>query len=208
MPIFVFSEKGSYSVIQQGMNSKIRYARRYHWLSGFDSFVEEPHSAICCDSKGSDVLDLTSRQSAGTRKVSVDLVNDNPEHLERDFSSVLNMRRNHYNLDLTAKSLTYLKKAYEFKPGSYEELLAIRGVGPSSVRALALISELVYGSKSSWSDPAKFSFAHGGKDGVPYPVNRGNIDFNTEFLKEAIKKAKVGDKDRLYAVKRLGDFIR
>jgi hypothetical protein len=205
---FVFSEKGRYCVIQQGMNSKIRYARRYHWLSGFESFIEEPHNAICCDKRVDEVLDLTSKQSTDTRKISVDLAKDNPDHLEKDFNSVLHMTRNHYMLNLTRKSLGYLKNAYEFQPKDYEELVSIQGIGPSSVRALALISELVYGSKSSWSDPAKFSFAHGGKDGVPYPVNRNNMDFNTEFLKDAIKKSKVGDKDRLDAIKRLSFFVK
>lgn len=205
---FIFSDKGSYCVIQQGMNPKIRYARRYHWLSGFESFIEEPHSAICCDKKEEDVLDLTSKNSAETRSISVDLVKDGPEHLEKDFKDVLNMARNHYNLNLSLKSLNYLKKAYEFQPKDYEELVAIHGIGPSSIRSLALISELIYGTKSSWQDPSKFSFAHGGKDGVPYPVNRKVMDSNTEFLKEALDKAKVDNKERLYAIRRLKDFIR
>ncbi len=205
---FVFSENGCYAVVQQGMNPKIGYARRYHWLSGFENFIEEPHSAICCDKKESEVLDLTSKKSSETRSISVDLVKDNPEHLERDFNRVLNMTSNHYNLNLSRKSLTYLKKAYEFQPKNYEELIAIHGVGPSSVRALALISELVYGTKSSWCDPSKFSFAHGGKDGVPFNVKRKVMDSNTEFLKDAVKNAKMGDKDRLNAIRRLKDFIR
>ncbi|MEM4245009.1 MAG: DUF763 domain-containing protein [Candidatus Nanoarchaeia archaeon] len=205
---FIFSEDGKYAVIQQGMNSKIRYARRYHWLSGFDSFVEEPHNAICCDKKSGEVLDLTSKESNETRNISVDLVKDNPKHLEKDFDEVLHMTPNHYKLNLTRKSLAYLKKAYEFQPKNYEELVSIHGVGPSSIRALALISEIIYGTKLSWSDPAKFSFAHGGKDGVPYPVNRKVIDSNVEFLKEAVKNAKVGDKDRLNAIRRLAFFIK
>lgn len=205
---FVFSENGFYAVIQQGMNSKIRYARRYHWLSGFDSFIEEPHNAICCDKKEQEVLDLTSKQSKQTRDVSLDLVKDGPEHLKKDFDEVLHMTPNHYNLNLSRKSLNYLKKAYEFQPKNYEELVAVQGVGPSSIRSLALISEIVYGTKSSWADPAKFSFAHGGKDGIPYPVNRRVMDSNTDFLKEAIKSAKVGDKDRLTAIRRLSDFIK
>lgn len=205
---FVFSESGNYCVVQQGMNSKIRYARRYHWLSGFESFIEEPHNAICCDKKEQEVLDLTSKQSRQTRDISLDLVKDGPEHLEKDFNEVLHMTPNHYNLNLSRKSLNYLKKAYEFQPKNYEELVSIQGVGPSSIRSLALISELVYGSRPSWVDPAKFSFAHGGKDGIPYPVNRKNMDLNTKFLKDAVIRAKVGDKDRLNAIRRLAYFIK
>ncbi len=205
---FIFSDKGFYAVIQQGMNPKIKYARRYHWLSGFDSFVEEPHSAICCDRKGSEVLDLTSKDSSETREVSVDLVKDNPKHLEKDFDEVLHMTSNHYNLNLTRKSLTYLKNAYEFQPKNYEELVSIHSIGPSSVRALALISEVVYGTRLSWSDPAKFSFAHGGKDGIPYPVNREVMDSNIKFLNYAVRSAKLGDKEKLSALRRLSHFIK
>ncbi|MFH1332474.1 MAG: DUF763 domain-containing protein [archaeon] len=205
---FVFSEKGAYAVIQQGMNSKVKYARRYHWLSGFESFVEEPHNAICCDKKESEVLDLTSKQSKNTREVSVDLVNDNPEHLKNDFDAVLTMTPNHYNLNLSRKSLAYLRKAYEFQPKNYEELLAVQGVGPAAVRSLALISEIIYGSKSSWQDPARFSYTLGGKDGVPYKINRAHYDEITEFVKSSINNAKIGEKDKLNAIKRLNVYIK
>ena len=92
--------------------------------------------------------------------------------------------------------------AYEFQPKNYEELVALKNMGSKTIRALALISELVYGTKNSWEDPAKFSYTHGGKDGVPYEVNRKGMDNNTTFLKEALEQGRLGQKEKLNAIKR------
>lgn len=148
----------------------------------------------------------------------MDLVKDNPKHLEKYFIpkgqrtltdyKTLTMGSDHYNLNLSKRSLKFLKQAYEFQPEDYEELVALKGIGAETIRALALISELVYGSSPSYLDPGCYSHAFGGKDGTPKPVDKQLMDFNTEFLKEAIKKAKVGDDDRLHAIKRLNCFIK
>jgi hypothetical protein len=100
-----------------------------------------------------------------------------------------------------------LRRAYETPPNNYEELLGIRGIGPATVRALALISELVYGEGSSWKDPVRYSFAFGGKDGVPYPVNRDRMKESTEILVNAMEDAKIGENERIKAIKRLENFI-
>jgi hypothetical protein len=100
-----------------------------------------------------------------------------------------------------------LKRAYEFQPKGYEELLGIRGVGPSTVRGLALVSELIYGEKPSWRDPVKYSFAYGGKDGVPYPVDKNAMDTAISILKVAIENAHLGDKERLNSLERLRRFV-
>jgi hypothetical protein len=100
-----------------------------------------------------------------------------------------------------------LQEAYEFKPRNYEELLAFKGVGPATVRGLALIAELIYGEKPSWKDPVKYSFAYGGKDGVPYPVNRKAMDESIQILKQAIKEAKLGEKEKIQSLQRLRQFI-
>ncbi|MBM3199295.1 DUF763 domain-containing protein [Candidatus Woesearchaeota archaeon] len=218
MHAFFFTEKGRYAVVQQGLCNDNSYARRYHWLSdNVRTFIEEPHNAICCDKKEENVLDLTSKQSKDTRDTSLDLVKDNPKHLEKYFNpkgqktlfeySHLTMAPDHYCLNLSKRSLKFLKQAYEFQPKNYEELVALKNMGPQTIRALALISELVYGTKSSWKDPARFSFSHGGKDGVPHPVDRELMDNNTEFLKEALRQSKLGDEEKLKAVKRLKDFV-
>lgn len=203
----IISEKNKYAIIQQGMNPKIRYARRYHWIEGFEKFTEEPHKAICCDKKEKEALDLTAKQSSETKKASVDLVKGNTKNLEKDFNEALHMTRNHRNLHLSTKSLNYLKKAYEFQPENYEELISIQGIGPASVRALALISEIVYGTRTSWEDPAKFSYTLGGKDKVPYEIDKNRYDKTIEMINSAVRNAKIGDKEKINAIKKLGEYV-
>ncbi|MEM2917909.1 MAG: DUF763 domain-containing protein [Candidatus Altiarchaeota archaeon] len=213
---FFFDEKGNWAVVQQGMNDN--FARRYHWLSSdLGSFVNEPHTAICCERKEKDVLDMTAKNSEEARKISVDLVNENPEKLlkfsgkQKTLSCYeeLTMPRHHeiYRIDLKKQDIEALKKAYEIQPKNYEELVSLQGIGAKRIRALALISELIYGAKPSWQDPVKFSFSHGGKDGYPFPVKRKIYDKSISTLKEAIEQAKIGNKEKLYAIKRLNEFL-
>ena len=222
--VLIFSENGKWAVIQQGLNSENNYARRYHWLSEqVKNFVCEPHNAIVGDDYQEKVLDMTSKQSITTQKISVDLVNDNPQHLKHDWAK-LTKQENQQTLDswMDPESnmikLPYLnmprsinwrkmKEIYDVHPTNYEELLALHGVGPNTVRALALISDLIYGEKPSWEDPVKYSFTVGGKDGVPYPVDRKAMDESVEFLKKGIESAKIGDKEKIHAIKRLHNFI-
>jgi len=222
--VFLFSEDGKWAIIQQGMDDKTSYARRYHWLSEhMESFVCEPHNAIVGDNRQEKVLDMTAKQSISTQKISVDLVSDNPRHLKRDWAE-LTRPYNQKTLDnwmkyeCDNKSFDYLimprsinwqkmREIYDFQPKNYEELLAIKGVGPNTVRALALISDLIYGEKPSWKDPVKYSFTVGGKDGVPFPVDRKAMDESIEFLKTSIESAKIGDKDKIHAIRRLHNFI-
>ncbi|MEM2762457.1 MAG: DUF763 domain-containing protein, partial [Candidatus Bathyarchaeia archaeon] len=98
-------------------------------------------------------------------------------------------------------------RAYEIQPRNYEELLGSRGIGPSTVRGLALVAEIIYGDKPSWRDPVKYSFAYGGKDGVPYPVDRKAMDESIKILGEAVKKAKIGDRERLNMLQKLRRFV-
>ncbi|MEM7821178.1 MAG: DUF763 domain-containing protein [Candidatus Aenigmatarchaeota archaeon] len=196
---FFVSDSGKWAVIQQGMNVATRYARRYHWLSSaVKSFVVEPHTAICCDSRGR-TLNMVATESEEARSCSIDIINDNPVHIKR----YLIMGRDH---GIELKRYKPLLNAYEFQPKNYEELLALRGIGPKAIRALALISALIYGAEPSWRDPACFSFAHGGKDGYPYPVDRKNYDHSIAFLNEAIESARLGRKERLAALSRLQYF--
>ena len=220
---FVFSEDGDWAVIQQGMHERL--ARRYHWLSdGVESFVEEPHSGIISDRREETVLDMTARDSAEARKVSVDLVRDDPRRLEscavearqlsideylpdRPQVRTLAMPSRHAIPTLTERTMMALRKAYEIQPENYEELIAIRGIGPRAVRALALVSELIYGRPPSWKDPAKFSFAHGGKDGIPYPVDRRTYRRTVEMIESATREAKIGEKQKMHAIRRLYKFL-
>jgi len=221
---FIFSEEGEWTVIQQGMHERL--ARRYHWLSEkVQSFVEEPHSGIAGDRQESAVLDMTARESEAARRVSVDLVRDNLSQLKPytlktrqmlidEYTSIpqhsrtLVMPTQHSIPELTDRTIAALHKAYELQPTNYEELIAIRGIGPRSVRALALVSELIYGAPLSWKDPAKYSFAHGGKDGIPYPVDEETYEKTFEILKNATESAKVGQKDKISAIRRLQELIQ
>lgn len=214
---FVLTDKGSWAVVQQGMFD--RYARRYHWLSdNVKSFVEEPHDAICCDKKEKEVLDMTAKESSEAREVSVDIVRDNPEHLEKylkpavqrtlSYFETLSFGPRHGILEQEKINMEMLRKAYEIQPSNYEELVAIKGVGPKSIRSLALISDLVYGKRASWKDPVKFSFAHGGKDGYPYRINKRQYDKTIDILRGAIDNAKLNNKDKLHAVRRLSNYIK
>jgi hypothetical protein len=205
---FIFTEDGKWAVIQQGMNDKNSMARRYHWLGeNVKDFVDEPHSAICCDQK-SKTLNLVAHESNKTRDVSTELVRDGIKALCKDLKKLETMEMpRHHDVRVTDFSSKRLEKilyiAHERKPKNFEELLGIEGVGPKTIRALALISELIYGAKPSFRDPARFSFAHGGKDGYPYPVNQRQYDQSIEILKSAVQKAKIGKKEKLEALKKL-----
>jgi len=197
---FLLAENGKWAVVQQGMNNANRYARRYHWLSSdVESFVNEPHAAICCDFRGR-ALDMTAKASGEARKASVDLVKDGLGEVRK----YLLMDKHHWIDSRVYEKLLDLK---EFQPRDFEELLAFQGVGPKTIRALALTSKLVYGTEVSWKDPVQFSFSRGGKDGTPFKVERRAYDESNEILRNAIENAKLGDKEKLAAIRRLENFI-
>ncbi len=203
-----FTNTGSWCIVQQGMNEQISYARRYHWLSNIKSFVNEPHAAICCDKKFK-TLNLTSKICKETRKASLDLAKEkNTQALFQEQKTLTNfttltMPRNHFiNKKYIVKNLNMI---YEFQPRSYEEMILIKGVGPETIRALALTASIIYGTRLDWKDPTKYAFAHGGKDGTPYPVNKKRMDKTIEILKDAIKQANLNRFEKLAALKRLSN---
>jgi hypothetical protein len=205
---FIFTTKGFWSVVQQGMNETNRYARRYHWLSDdLKSFVCEPHSAICCDRRGV-TLNMVAEESDPARSVTTELSKEKPEKLISEIKKLQNLELPHRHevlvQDLNPDKLKrVLLKTYERQPQNFEQLLGMEGVGPKTIRSLSLISELVYGVKPSFRDPARYSFAHGGKDGYPYPVDRENYDRSIEILRKAISTAKIGSREKLDALKRV-----
>ena len=201
---FFLTEKGDWAVVQQGMGGD--YARRYHWLSDSVKGFIEPHG-ICCDRKEATVLDMTANESESTRMISLDLVKDNPEHLRKylkpskqrmlaDFETGFGLPSHHpvLDIDISERGMEVLKRAYELQPSNYEELVSLGGMGPKKIRALALISDLVYGSTPSWRDPVKYSFTHGGKDGFPYPVDREVYDNSIQVLRESLDSASLTGK--------------
>lgn len=213
--LFIFDREGRWAVVQQGMNERTGYARRYHWLGGHRpdfSFVEEPHTAICCDRRG-EALNMVSKGSGEARLVSAELASERPERLTRELEQLqdraLSLPPRHRLLlsDLHPERLEKIfLKTYERQPADFEELLSLEGVGPKTVRALALLSELVYGAELDWRDPARYSFAHGGKDGHPYPVDRRGYDRTIAVLRKAIEEAKLGRREKLAALKRLATW--
>lgn len=223
---FFFSRNGHWAVVQQGMNAERGTARRYHWYSKkITDLVNEPHTGIISPLKTT-TLNLTASASEKTREVSTELVQNNYFGLMKDIKilrrhssdlsqslaikagqqrlTFLNLENKEFHTHPVvredfAKS-KYLEKILykvsETKPDNYEELLSLPGVGPKTMRALSLVSEVIYGAKPSYEDPARYSFAHGGKDATPYPIDRGTYDSTIQFFSRIIQKLKVSASEK------------
>jgi hypothetical protein len=205
---FFFDREGTWAVIQQGMNEKIGMARRYHWLStAVSDFVCEPHTAICCDVRAPS-LNLVARASAGARWTSAEVAREPPTEIVSELTRLKTLRlpRRHavWLSDIAPARLKGIFfKTHQAQPEGFESLLILPGVGAKTLRALSLIAELVYGKPTSFADPARYSFAHGGKDGTPYPVDRSVYDRSIDLLGRAIRHAKLNKPDELRALNRL-----
>lgn len=223
---FLITEDEKWSVIQQGMSNQDHTARRYHWLSdNTTSFVVEPHNAIVGDVKREKALNMTAENSEGARKASVDIAKEPARKVMRLFEDTRPLHQKSLKewlpeakadrwfqsieaLDMPRNiSWETMKRVYEFQPRNYEELLSVKGVGPATVRGLALVAELIYGEKPSWKDPVKFSFAYGGKDGVPFPVDRRSMDESIQLLQKLVQDAKIGEKEKIRSLQRLRRFV-
>ena len=222
---FFLSDNGNWAVVQQGMSKQDRTARRYHWASTTfnKDFINEPHEAIVGDSKREVVLDMTARESEQCRRTSVDISKEGPKRVRRLLESVRPAYQKSlqewiskpYNETYAVGIMALprrvnweaLREAYEFCPQNYEELLGFKGVGAATVRGLALISEVIYGKPPSWKDPVKFSFAYGGKDGVPRPVDKKAMDRSIQMLEDGIGRARIDNKMKLRSLKALRRFV-
>lgn len=211
---FLFTAKGEWAVVQQGMNEANRYARRYHWLGeGVADFVCEPHAAVCSDTRG-ETLNMVATESGNARSMVTSVateqsVENNLRELGRIVTLELPRRHQIVAADIHPDRLTKgLSVIYDRQPKGFEQLLGLEGVGPKTVRALSLISELIYGVPASFRDPARYSFAHGGKDGIPYPVDRNTYDQSIDLLARAIARSKVESGDKKAALERLDRGFR
>jgi uncharacterized protein len=222
---FFFTPSGGWCVVQQGMNDDNGMARRYHWLSSrVASYVNEPHAAICAEAIAP-TLNLVAEESAPARARSAELSREKPsvalsalKTLPMDVPPapqsgeqlpLLTMPRRHAVTvaDVNPAHLEkILLKTYERAPEDFETLLGMEGVGARTLRALALVSEIIYGTPASTRDPARFSFAHGGKDGFPFPVDRETYDSTVEILRNAVSRAGIDRSERVKALKRLVHF--
>ncbi|NEK33178.1 DUF763 domain-containing protein [Rhizobium leguminosarum] len=227
---FIVADDGHWVVVQQGMNGDRRQARRYHWLSeGLESFVDSPHAAIEGRSQG-EIVNLADRRAERSRRGQLDLLATlGPDRIIREAAALrraeapapepaeqpmlphlimpahhdvresdVNMRRLHGNLAAAA----------DRGPADFEELLLVPGVGARTVKALAMVAEVVHGAPCRFSDPARFSIAHGGKDRHPFPVPLKVYDETIAVMKSAVQKGRLGREEELQALKRLDDQSR
>jgi hypothetical protein len=217
--------RGAWCVVQQGMNSRARFARRYHWLSErMPSFVAEPHAAVACDRRAP-ALNLVAGEGESHRQALTALGREHPDRILRELRCLvkephlplfdgpvsvdLQMPARH-TLSVSDVHPSALKKVllttYERQATHFEQLLGTAGVGPQALRSLSLIAEVIYNAPASRRDPAAYSFAHGGKDGHPYRVNRALYDANLERLRQAIDRSKAGHTDKVEALRALAEF--
>jgi hypothetical protein len=233
---FIVTDDGRWTVIQQGMNDGRRQARRYHWLSeGLTDFVDEPHAAIDGRHQG-EIVNLTAHRAAASRRAQLDLLRDiGPDGIAREWSMMTAREHalpspatpppdpqlsllphlslpDHHDVrpeDVVARRLhASLAAAAERGPTDFSNLLLVPGIGARTVRALALVAEVLHGTPCRFSDPARFSFAHGGKDRHPFPVPIKVYDQTIQVLKSAVQKAKLGGDEELAALRRLDDQAR
>jgi hypothetical protein len=218
---FIFSRRGAWTVVQQGMNTIHQTARRYHWYSeSISDLVCEPHSGIISHVRVP-TLDLTAKASDQNRSMSTDLVKGSYHNLMKDIqilrkhtsgaSSMLSLKKEDATVTLLKlenkefrshpvvledfSRSRYLEKILfkvcEAQPDNYEKIVALEGVGPKTMRALSLVSEVIYGAEPSYTDPARYSFAHGGKDATPYPVDCKTYDTTIDFFSRLVQKMRL-----------------
>lgn len=206
---FILSDNGNWTVVQQGMNDTDRTARRYHWHSeGLKSFVDEPHQGIQGINRGK-ILNLTAHDAANNRNGILDISHTNSEKIMADFARLILPQHHEVRAsDVDLKKLgTLLYMTRETPPENFEDLLLLKGVGPRTLQSLALVSEVIHGAPSRFRDPARFSFAHGGKDGHPFPVPLKTYDETLHILQKGIEKSKLGNDDKLRSVNKLHQLI-
>jgi uncharacterized protein len=202
---FMVSRDGEWAVIQQGMNETNGMARRYHWHSTqLKSFIEEPHTSVYGHNQG-EILNLTARGASPARESMVGIASEDPERMMPEIRKLLLPRRHEVRAeDVDLKRLgSVLALAHERRVQDFESLLLLEGVGPRTVQSLALVSEVIHGTPTRFTDPARFSFAHGGKDGHPFPIPTKTYDETIDLLRSAIEKAKAGATEKSEAIKNL-----
>ena len=207
---FIVADDGAWVVVQQGMNGARRQARRYHWLwDRAGAFIEEPHAAIEGRPVG-EIVNLTDRRALSARSEMLELARGRPDTAV-DGLTHLRMPTHHdvraEDIDLRRLGKT-LAAVADRGPEDFAELMLVPGVGARTLFALALVAEVIHGAPSRFADPARFSLAHGGKDGHPFPVPLNVYDETIGVLRRALGRAKLGEEERLAAVRRLDDQAR
>jgi hypothetical protein len=207
---FIVTGSGEWAVIQQGMNTTNRLARRYHWHSAsVKNFTEQPHTSIVGANSGM-ILNLTDKEAASTKEAMLTIANEPFSQTATAFNRLV--LPSHHDVragDVDMKRLgAVLAVAQEKQLLDFDALLLLEGAGPRTIQSLALVSEVIYGTPSRFRDPARFSFAHGGKDGHPFPVPTNIYDETIQIMNNSIQKAKLGETDKQQAIKRLNIITR
>ncbi len=213
---FVLTDGGDWVVVQQGMNGDARQARRYHWRSeAVSSFVEEPHAAVVGLSQGT-IVNLTDRRSASARDASLEIASGDPGSAVNELRRIAGGRHlqmpAHHEVRASDVFLRrmhgVLATAHDAGTARFDDLLLTRGLGPRTMQAIALVAEVAFGAPSRFDDPARFAFAHGGKDGHPHPVPLKVYDRTLHALRGAVDRARIGRSDKVEALRRIERRVR
>lgn len=207
---FILSDTGKWAVVQQGMSDASSTARRYHWHSEqLNSFVDSPHTSIYGKNNGY-ILNMADSEAATSRAGVMQIAAEHPEKMLKEIGKLV--MPNHHDVqakDIDLKRLgAVLWLAHEQQPKDFEGLLSLQGLGPRTLQSLALVSEVIHGTPSRFKDPARFSFAHGGKDGHPFPVPTKVYDETIGTLQTAIYKARLGNNETNEAIRRLTNIAQ
>jgi hypothetical protein len=207
---FVVAESGEWAIVQQGMNTDNRIARRYHWHSAaVRDFTCDPHTGISGENLGT-IMNLVHRGAVPAQAAMLEITRERPD------KTIVEARRlvmpAHHDVrpaDVDLKRLgAVLAVAYERDLRNFASLLLVENLGPRTLQSLALIAEVVHGTPIRFSDPARFSFAHGGKDRHPFPVLLKTYDESISVLRRALDQARIGDSEKLDGMKRLDRFTK
>lgn len=207
---FVVNTEGLWTVVQQGMRNGSSTARRYHWhAEGLTSFVDEPHTGICGKNQGQ-ILNFVAKPAAPSRTAMLAMTTERPDRMIAEVQRLV--MPGHHDVkakDIDLKRLgAMLWLTHDKQPADFEELLLMEGMGPRTLQSMALVSEVIYGTPTRFTDPARFSFAHGGKDGHPFPVPVKVYDETISVLNKALHRAKIGQSDKLHAIQQLSRLSR
>ena len=207
---FIVTAQGEWAVVQQGLNDRSGMARRYHWHSAsVRDFVAAPHTGIVGENQGT-IMNLVDAQAKPAQTALLDIAREKPETTLRDVRHLC-MPRHHEvraaNIDLKRLGAV-LAVAYERDLHDFAELLLLENLGPRTLQSLALVAEVIHGAPSRFTDPARFSFAHGGKDRHPFPVPLKTYDETLTFLRTSLDAARIGDKDKLDGLRRLDRLVQ
>jgi hypothetical protein len=207
---FVVASSGEWAVVQQGLNDRTGMARRYHWHSAsLRDFVDEPHTGIVGENQGT-IMNLVDAQAKPAQAALLEISRENPEKTlaaARWLRMPAHHDVRHGNVDLKRLGAV-LAVAYERDLRQFADLLLLEKLGPRTLQSLALIAEVVHGAPSRFADPARFSFAHGGKDGHPFPVPLKTYDESLDFLRQSLDEARLGGREKLDGFRRLERFVR